>query len=715
MPGTVNWALSLDQIAPRQRPLVGGKAWALSLLLKSGHSVPPALCLTIGLYRRYLRQTGLGDRIGMELGRKEMSEMRWEELWDASLRIRALFLTTPLPKELGKQAAAALAPFAGKAAVVRSSAPGEDAPGASFAGLHDSFVNLRGTEEILGGVRKVWASLWSDRALLYRQELGLAVERSSMAVLVQELAEGERSGVAFSRAPDGGERAVVEAVWGLNQGLVDGSVEPDHWEVEHGETIVARRAPSREAALRPGPGGVRSEPLPPAQSSMAPLADGEVLRVAAAARDLEALSGRPQDVEWTLRGEELILLQARPITTAAGDDSRRWYLSLHRSVENLRRLRRSIEEELLPRMETEAAALAVIDPAGLPDRELAAEIGRRRQIVAGWEETYRDKCIPMAHGVRLFGTFFNDALHPEDPFDFLALLGGTGMRAVDRNRGLEQMAAALRHRPEWAEHLRRTPEQPWPGPLEEQLERLLAEFFGLLPGATEAVALRLRLAPLILELAPAAGGDSAAEKTSPERLRRAFLEKFEGEQRTMAEEVLDLARASYRLRDDDNISLGKIHTQLAAAEDEARRRLAAKPVPALEGLFPAEEGGPGPAPREAPRLGQVQARQLQGQPAGPGVATGSARVIDEAAGMGTFRSGEILICDAIDPTMTFLAPLAAGIVERRGGMLIHGAIIAREYGLPCVTGVPEATLRIRTGDRVTVDGYLGIVTISRLP
>ena len=77
-----------------------------------------------------------------------------------------------------------------------------------------------------------------------------------------------------------------------------------------------------------------------------------------------------------------------------------------------------------------------------------------------------------------------------------------------------------------------------------------------------------------------------------------------------------------------------------------------------------------------------------------------------------FRSGEILVCDAIDPAMTFVVPLCAGIVERRGGMLIHGAIIAREYGLPCVTGVPDATILIHTGDEITVDGYLGIVTVG---
>jgi pyruvate,water dikinase len=91
---------------------------------------------------------------------------------------------------------------------------------------------------------------------------------------------------------------------------------------------------------------------------------------------------------------------------------------------------------------------------------------------------------------------------------------------------------------------------------------------------------------------------------------------------------------------------------------------------------------------------------------------GTARVISGLDDLRAFEEGEILVCDAIEPTMTFVVPLSAGIVERRGGMLIHGAIIAREYGLPCVTGVPAATELIRTGDRLTVDGYLGIVVVG---
>jgi pyruvate,water dikinase len=112
---------------------------------------------------------------------------------------------------------------------------------------------------------------------------------------------------------------------------------------------------------------------------------------------------------------------------------------------------------------------------------------------------------------------------------------------------------------------------------------------------------------------------------------------------------------------------------------------------------------------------RLRARQLVGQPAGPGLGRGVARVIRQPADLAAFRAGEILVCDAVDPNMTFVVPLAAGIVERRGGMLIHGAIIAREYGLPCVTGVPEAASLIATGDRLTVDGFLGLVILAKGP
>jgi pyruvate,water dikinase len=105
-------------------------------------------------------------------------------------------------------------------------------------------------------------------------------------------------------------------------------------------------------------------------------------------------------------------------------------------------------------------------------------------------------------------------------------------------------------------------------------------------------------------------------------------------------------------------------------------------------------------------------RQLVGQPASPGLASGRVCRITEGKDIGRFRAGNVRVCDAIQPMMPHLVPLAAAVVKRRGGMLIHGAIIAREMGIPCVNGVARAVEQLRDGDLVTVDGHPGIVTVG---
>jgi pyruvate,water dikinase len=209
-----------------------------------------------------------------------------------------------------------------------------------------------------------------------------------------------------------------------------------------------------------------------------------------------------------------------------------------------------------------------------------------------------------------------------------------------------------------------------------------------------------------------------------EELRRRYVESFSAERRGFATELLDLARASHQLRDDDNIHLARIEAQLLSARAEARHRLeiGRSATPSLtEALQRDGAGRRLDHGRHVPsRVDDtdsswtVRPRQLLGQPAGPGVASGAARVVVEPSDLFDFKSGEILVCDAVQPHMTLVVPLAAAIVERRGGMLIHGAIIAREYGLPCVTGVADAPASIRTGDRLTVDGHLGLVVCRSL-
>jgi rifampicin phosphotransferase len=555
-------ALSLPEIKTEDRFRVGGKGFALAVMARGGLRVPPALCITPEAYLEFVTATGIRETISLELGRKSFEDMRWEEIWDTSLRIRNAFLNEPLPQSLREKLAAPLeAMFSGKDVAVRSSAPGEDSAQTSFAGLHESYIHIRGTESILEHIRLVWASLWSDRALLYRKELGLDVQKSSMAVVIQEMIAGERSGVAFGRNPLDPAQAVIEAVYGLNQAMVDGTVEPDRWILkrETGEEISHHGA-KREKTLAYAPGGVRLEPLAPDLRDKPPLRTAEIREIFGLTGKAETIFGSPQDMEWTYRRDQLFTLQSRPITTGSSEpgDARRWYLTLHRSFENLQALRSKIEEDLIPRMVQEAGEMAQIPLSPLSDHELAGEIERRLEIRKKWDELYKEYCIPFAHGMRLFGQVYNDRVKPENPFEFLDLLGGIDMISVQRNRLMAGLVRRIRKNPRLAASLRRGQKEGMDSGFLRALESFLARFgdqswskarFDRNPKALFTLLMNMALQD------PPRGGSS---RRSQEALKKKFFSRFEKDRKEFAAELLDLGRASYRLRDDDNIYLGKI-------------------------------------------------------------------------------------------------------------------------------------------------------------
>jgi pyruvate,water dikinase len=724
----MSWILSTDEIKSGDRRRVGGKGYALSLLVKSGFKIPTTVCLTSDAYHEYVLRTGLRERILLELNRKDFKEMRWEEIWDCATRIRNMFLTKPLPVELEQEIRNAIRiPFRDKSVAVRSSAPDEDDTKSSFAGLHESFINVAGEDSILKHIRLVWSSLWSDAALLYRQEIGLDVEKSSMAVVIQDSVAGDRSGVVFTRNPNDENQGIIESVHGLNQGLVDGTVEPDRWIINRADnTVVSHTPPDRKHWIVPTQNGVQLTELPGEKSACPPLNPQEVNLVFKAARKAEAYFKLPQDVEWTYENDSLILLQSRPITTLSSEkpeDKRGWYLSLHRSFDNLKGLRQKIEQELIPGMIAAAEKLKAKDLTGLPDEALAGEIKRRWEINHKWVNIYWAEFIPYAHGVRLFGQVYNDAVHPDDAYEFIDLLTNSDMASIARNNMLMKLADMIRNNPGLMEKLKHNDNSG----LDSQFESLVNEFvdkFGDLScsvtGGKNCVLGTGPLYRLLLEMAkhPTMTADRQKDDRI-DRLYQKYLDGFVEDQKAWAKELLELARNSYQLRDDDNIYLGRIEAQLLAAVQEARRRLEnragdqdlAKLSQVLEEIdFRTDSKASAPSAKVSGYL--LKARQITGQPAGPGIAKGKARVIQRHSDLADFKHGEILICDAVDPNITFVVPLAAAVVERRGGMLIHGAIIAREYGLPCITGIPDATALIQTGMEITVDGYLGIVTLG---
>ncbi|NPV63307.1 MAG: hypothetical protein HPY61_11915 [Methanotrichaceae archaeon] len=690
----------------------GGKALALGKMIRGGFKVPFAVCLGTKAYDQFVDSTGIRGRIMLELGRKRFEDMRWEEIWDTSLRIRSLFNNTPMPDDFKKFLQEVIEPaFKDKAVVVRSSAVGEDSANASFAGIHESFVNVRGLESIIDRIKLVWASLWSDGAMLYRNELGLKVEESSMAVVIQEMIQGQRSGVAFSVNPNDNSQTVIEAVYGLNQGLVDGSVEPDRWLLDRKTgSIINHFQPARDKIVTLSSSGVAIKPLIAELALRPPLNENELAQVYRLVLTAESIFGAPQDMEWTFDGSDLYALQSRPITTPAkdNDSSRIWHMNLRRSFDSLKKLSIKIEEELIPGMIIEAVVSG--DLKGLTNQDLAQEIEHRAEIFQKWDEIYMTEFVPFAHGVRLFGQVYNDIMKPKDPFEFVELLAESEMLSLQRNAMMEGMVARIKETSDLPGSLPLSCDEI----LNKMMDAFLKKFSGSFGGDLLA---RDGLLKILLEMTNYQAQKRIIDANGLINSKKAFLAHFRGEERKNAEELLDLAKASYRLRDDDNIHLGRIQANLAEAEKEGAKRL---------GLLHSISGveivkalrNPHYVPRNdmlpPKRSDKATPRQLVGQPAGPGIGSGPARVLRESSDLYSFKSGEVMVCDAVDPNMTFIVPLCSAIVERRGGMLIHGAIIAREYGIPCVTGVPEAVELIETGDMLTVDGYLGVITINRI-
>lgn len=221
------------------------------------------------------------------------------------------------------------------------------------------------------------------------------------------------------------------------------------------------------------------------------------------------------------------------------------------------------------------------------------------------------------------------------------------------------------------------------------------------------------------------------EKMSVTRLEQKLFDAVGEDKQAEAKEILRIGRISWRLRDDDNLLLGRVESQLLRAINEGADRLRAvgrlvsetkvttKSVGIIADALRHPEIGEVIIPFEQAKAAKivdkqknVKPRQLIGQPAAPGLISGKVRIIRASQDLGQFQAGEILVCDAIQPNMTHLVPLASAIIERRGGMLIHGAIIAREMGIPCVNGVPNAADILEDGELVTVDGHLGIVTVG---
>jgi pyruvate,water dikinase len=296
---------------------VGGKGAALAHMVGAGLPIPDGFHVTTAAYEAFVQHNDLAPAIGAALEAADPDKPT--SLETASRTIRELFLRGEIPPEIAGAIASAYASLPGSRPVVavRSSATAEDLPEASFAGQQESFLNVEGVDAVLDAVRRCWASLWTARAIGYRERRQIGIERLKLAVVVQCLVPAEVAGILFTANPVSGRRkeAVINAAWGLGEAVVGGEVTPDTYIVdkETGE-LLAREIAEKETMTVRVNGGTESHPVPQDLRRAPALSEDQAADLVELGVKIEDLYGDPRDIEWALADGEFAILQARPIT-----------------------------------------------------------------------------------------------------------------------------------------------------------------------------------------------------------------------------------------------------------------------------------------------------------------------------------------------------------------------------------------------------------------
>ncbi len=314
----------MHPISPRILPLatpdaplnlVGGKGASLARLACAGFPVPGGFLVSTQAYLEFIAANGLEPRILALIPEAGLDDP--SALESASARIRALFAEGELPEGLKQELLEEYARLGGGPVAVRSSATTEDLPDLSFAGQQDTYLNVIGAEALLKAVTACWSSLWTARAIGYRNRNAIPHAGIALAVVVQRMVESRASGVLFTANPLTGLRAetVIDATLGLGEALVSGRVEPDHYVVNPARGEILSKVFGAKALSIHGAEGGGTREVEQARSAVQALPDDSILALAQLGKQAEALFGFPQDIEWAWADEKLFLLQSRPITT----------------------------------------------------------------------------------------------------------------------------------------------------------------------------------------------------------------------------------------------------------------------------------------------------------------------------------------------------------------------------------------------------------------
>lgn len=329
---------SFSELGREDVSYAGGKGANLGELTRAGLPVPPGFVIGAPAYAAFCAHTGLRERLHEILAEVDVEDSA--ALERAAEGARQAVMQAPMPQSLAEAIASAYRDLSDRAAgrqtqasdgagqptavAVRSSATAEDTASASFAGMNETFLNVRGEREVIDAVRRCWGSLFGARTIYYRGRRGFSQADMDIAVIVQRQIRSVSAGVMFTVDPSSGarERLVIEGSFGLGEAVVSGSVSPDRYVVAKDSlAILVRSVRPKELAIEPAAdGGTLTRKLEPEESMRPVLDDEQVIALARLGIEIERHYGLPQDTEWSFDPDgEVWMLQSRPITTLGGE------------------------------------------------------------------------------------------------------------------------------------------------------------------------------------------------------------------------------------------------------------------------------------------------------------------------------------------------------------------------------------------------------------
>jgi pyruvate,water dikinase len=323
--------------------LVGGKGANLGEMINAGLPIPYGFIITASAYFKFIKETKLEEKIKSIINLINYDNP--DELRQASLHLRQLIEETPFPKYLAQQIIEYYDNLVEKEneiikktasplflkikqrikqlykqpyLAVRSSATAEDLPTASFAGQQETFLNVRGENNLIKKVKLCWSSLFTERAIYYRHQQGFDKFKVGLAVVCQRMVQSEKSGIAFSLDPvtNDKQKIVIEAILGLGEYIVGGKVTPDHYEVDKRSFLILKKEVKYQnlKLTRVGLNNIETK-LSPHMGKQQKISDAEIIKIAMLVKQIEEHYYFPQDIEWAIENENVFIVQSRPITT----------------------------------------------------------------------------------------------------------------------------------------------------------------------------------------------------------------------------------------------------------------------------------------------------------------------------------------------------------------------------------------------------------------